>query len=196
MKYFFIGAFVVMVCGQWFVPLSMIRDANKTILEGTEYRFKTAPVDPSDPFRGKYITLDYELRDYYPLDTNEVHFPESSTVYALLGRDSAGYAKINKLVQEPPTDSDDYVAVKFQYGYNGMNPMISLYFPFTTMYMEESKASEAERVYWGIRQDSGVISCYAKVKVLKGDAKLIDVMVNDSSIVDIVRRINKNKKED
>src|ERR1044071_7720133 len=121
MKNIVIGAFVLMVCAQWAVPLSLIRDANKTIRQGAEYKFKTAPVDPVDPFKGKYITLDYELRNYYPLDTNEVHFPESSTVYALLEEDSAGFAKIRKLVQEPPTSDDDFVAVTFQYGYGGVS---------------------------------------------------------------------------
>jgi uncharacterized membrane-anchored protein len=195
MKNIIIGAFVIMVGAQWFVPLSQIRGATRTIREGREYKFKTAPVDPSDPFRGKYITLNYDLTNYYPADTNEGHFVERSKVYALLGRDSAGYAKINKLVQEPPTGDDtDYIEVTYEYGYGGMNSRVGLYLPFTTMYLEESKASEAEQLYWQNRRDS-VINCYAKVMVLRGDAKLVDVMVNDSSIVDVVRRINKNKGE-
>lgn len=189
MKYVIIGAFVIMVSAQWIVPLSMIKDANRTIDEGTEFRFKTAPVDPSDPFRGKYITLNFDLNNYYPADTNETHFTESSTVYALLGRDSAGFAKIDKLVPDPPTSDDDYVAVTYMYGYGGVSPLVSLYFPFTTFYVEESKASDAEQLYWQSRGSDSLV-CYAKVKVFKGDAKLVDVMLNDSSIVDVVKRLN------
>lgn len=181
-----------MVSAQWIVPLSMIKDANRTIDEGAEYHFKTAPIDPSDPFRGKYITLDYEVTGYYPADTNEARFIDGSTVYALLRRDSAGYAAIRKLVTEPPADDDDYMAVTYQYGTRGEAPFVSLYLPFTTFYLEESKASEAEQLYWQNRGDSAV-ACYGKVMVYKGDAKLVDVIINDSSIVDVVARINKNK---
>jgi uncharacterized membrane-anchored protein len=193
MKYIVIGAFAVMVSAHWIVPLSMIRDANRTIGEGAEYKFKTAPIDPTDPFRGKYITLDFDLRNYYPADTNETHFAESSTVYALLGRDSTGYAKIKKLFQEPPVNDDDYIAVTYLYGAGSEDPYVSLSFPFTTFYLEESKASDAEQVYWQSRRDNDSLTCYAKVKVFKGDAKLLDVMVNDSSIVEVVKRLNKNR---
>lgn len=192
MKYIFTGAFVVMICAQWAVPLSMIRDANKTIDEGAEYKFKTAPIDPSDPFRGKYITLNYDIETYHPVDTTEARFSEQSMVYALLGRDSAGYAKIDKLLHEPPTDDVDYIAVTFNYGYGSVDPRVMLSFPVSTFYLEESKASQAEQLYWQNRGDSAV-ECYAKVMVLKGDAKLVDVIVNDSSIVDVVKRINKNR---
>jgi uncharacterized membrane-anchored protein len=193
MKYIFIGAFVVMICAQWAVPLSMIKDANETIDEGVEYKFKTAPIDPSDPFRGKYITLSYDQERYYPADTIETRFPQSSMVYALLGQDSAGYAKITKLVDEPPLTDVDYVAVTFNYGYASIDSYVDLSFPFSTFYVEESKASQAEQLYWRNRGDSAV-DCYAKVRVRNGDAKLVDVIFNDSSIVDVVRRLNKGNE--
>ncbi len=49
--------FAVMCLAQWIVPGKMVYDSENTIAEGTLYKFKTAPVDPSDPLRGKYVTL-------------------------------------------------------------------------------------------------------------------------------------------
>jgi uncharacterized membrane-anchored protein len=188
MRYLFIIGFVVMVGAQWYVPLSMIVDSNKTIEEGVEYHFRTQPVDPSDPFRGKYITLDFNAAQYHIADTSQLHFLERSQVYATVGKDTAGFAQIVKLSIEPPDGDVDYIAVEYTYTYDST---AYLNFPFSRFYLEESKASEAERVYWQSRIDTSV-TCYAKVRVWKGDAKVVDVMINDSSIVDVVNRVNKN----
>lgn len=186
-----IGGFVLMVVLQWYAPLSMIYDSEKNIEEGTEYRFKTAPLDPSDPFRGKYITLAYEEETYYPLDTNEARFEYGQKVYALLTRDTLGYAKIFQLVDDEPIDGVDYIPADFTYMYRDYNnkPIINLQFPFKRYYLEESKASEAEQLYWRTLADGSKV-CYAKVSIHRGEATLTNVMVNDSSLVDIVRRMN------
>ncbi len=64
---------------------------------------------------------------------------------------------------------------------------IYLEYPFDKMFLEESKASDAEQAYWESMKDS-VVS-YAMVKVLDTDAVLVDVILNDSSVVDIVKRM-------
>jgi uncharacterized membrane-anchored protein len=190
MKNIFVVGFVIMVVAQWAAPLSMILESEKTIEEGREYRFKTRPVDPSDPFRGKSIILDFEADRYISKDTMQTTFPQYSMVYATLGKDDKGFARVDRLSATPP-DMVDYIPVEFQYA---LDSVASLRFEFNEFYLEESKASEAEQLYWQSRFDSTMV-CYAKVKVLDGDAKLVDVIVNDSSIVDIVRRINANKPD-
>lgn len=191
MKYVVIIGFLIMVAAQWYAPVSMILDSEKTIDDGTEYRFRTRPVDPSDPFRGKYITLYFEGENYFASDTNELKLEQYSTAYAVLDTDSAGFARISELLPDPPDQSQDYFEVQFQYAYDSQ---ATLKFPFNQFFLEESKASEAEQIYWQSRSDSAMV-CYAKVKILNGDAKLIDVIVNDSSIVDVVRRINADKED-
>jgi uncharacterized membrane-anchored protein len=52
--------FALTCLAQWFVPAQMIYDQEQVLREGKTYHFKTAPIDPSDPFRGKYITLSFE----------------------------------------------------------------------------------------------------------------------------------------
>ena len=54
-----IPAFILMVLAQLYVPASMIFQKERVITQGTAYKFRTAPIDPNDPFRGKYITLSF-----------------------------------------------------------------------------------------------------------------------------------------
>jgi uncharacterized membrane-anchored protein len=198
MRYLFIIGFVVMVAAQWYAPLSMVYDSEKIVDEGVEYRFRTAPVDPSDPFRGKYITLNFEAETYVPADTNELHFNYDQQVYATITPDSLGFAKITRLAAEPPDADIDYMTVTFRYGSKGyeyasgerISPSINLEFPFQRLYVEESKASEAEKFYWEAARNDSTLVCYAMVRILKGNSTLVDVMVNDRPIIDIVREIN------
>jgi uncharacterized membrane-anchored protein len=191
MKYVFIIGFVLMVAAQWYVPLAMVYDAEQTNDEGKAYRFRTRPVDPSDPFRGKYITLYFDVQEYHSADTNELHFKRNQTVYALVSTDSAGFAKITKLSGEVPGDDADYISATFRYGRRDPdgNAFINLGLPFDRFYLEESKASEAEKLYWSSREDSTTV-CYADVRIRNGNTILVDVMMNDTSIVDIVERMN------
>lgn len=191
MRYAIIAGFILMVGAQWYAPLSMVFDSQSTVDDGVEYKFKTAPVDPSDPFRGKYITLAFDAETYHPADTAEAHFPEQVDVFALLSTDSLGYAKIVHLSQEPPTEGLDYITTEIYYVYRDADnkPIVSLNFPFKRYYLEESKASEAEKLYWATGRDTTAV-CYAKVSVYEGKSTLTDVMIGDKSIVDIIREMN------
>lgn len=190
MKYAVMIGFVLMVVAQWYAPLSLVFSAEETIDTGNEYRFKTEPVDPYDPIRGKYITLAFNASMYNPVDTNEMVFVGAQDIYAFLEQDDEGFARVVTLSSMVPDNGLDYMKVEIESAYwNGTTPVIIVKFPFDRFYMEESKASEAERIYWQSRFDTTRVA-YAKVKVHNGDAKLVDVMVNDSSIVDIVRRVN------
>ncbi|MES2486246.1 MAG: GDYXXLXY domain-containing protein, partial [Bacteroidota bacterium] len=63
-KYLFI-AFALTALLQAFIPLKMVYDNHNVETEGIVFKFKTEPVDPSDPFRGKYITLEFESDSIY-----------------------------------------------------------------------------------------------------------------------------------
>ncbi|HUR30287.1 MAG TPA: GDYXXLXY domain-containing protein, partial [Saprospiraceae bacterium] len=57
-------AFAIMVLVQLYVPASMIMESEKVLKEGKEFKFKTAPVDPTDPFRGKYVELNFDAINF------------------------------------------------------------------------------------------------------------------------------------
>lgn len=51
---------IVLFAIQLAIPGYMIFEQNQILTEGTAYKFKTRPIDPYDPFRGRYVTLAFE----------------------------------------------------------------------------------------------------------------------------------------
>ena len=53
-------SFIAVALIQLLVPAKMIWDQEEVMRDGKVFRFKTEPIDPNDPFRGKYITLSFQ----------------------------------------------------------------------------------------------------------------------------------------
>ncbi|MGH8446703.1 MAG: GDYXXLXY domain-containing protein, partial [Solimonas sp.] len=45
---------------QWAVPATLAVQSEMTLRSGARYYFRTAPVDPADAFRGRYVALNFE----------------------------------------------------------------------------------------------------------------------------------------
>ena len=63
MKTLFIS-FISVVVIQLFIPLKIVYDKEIPKLYGQEFKFKTQPIDPYDPFRGKYVTLNFSNNNF------------------------------------------------------------------------------------------------------------------------------------
>lgn len=175
--------FSIVALLQLAVPLKMILDKENVLSLGTPYKFRTAPIDPTDPFRGKYIVLNFNATEFDVPNDSSWHSGEA--VYVHLGKDSAGFAKIKDITRQPPADGNiDYVKATIGYAYGDK---VTIVYSFNRFYMEESKASGAETVYRDSRLDTAQV-VYALVNVRKGDAVLKDVMINDVPIADIVEQ--------
>lgn len=61
--------FVLVAALQLFIPAQMILKQETILKKGTAYKFKAQPVDPSDPFKGKYINLNYEIDSFKTNDS-------------------------------------------------------------------------------------------------------------------------------
>lgn len=181
MKYLIIAGFAIMVLAQWIVPVKMIRSKQEVLKKGKSWLFKTEPVDPNNPFVGKYIRLNFEASQF--LDSSDHGLISGSEVFVLLSRDSMGYAKIAGFAQSEPSGTDDFVKAHVDYVYADADSLynIRIGFPFNEFYMEEWKAPKAETVYNEVnRQDT--LSAAAKVKVWKGDAVTEDVLIDNKPI--------------
>ncbi len=174
MKYFIILIFSVMILAQWFVPVSMIYEQESVLKNGKEFKFKTAPVDPTDPFRGKYITLNYELTFYKINDPT--NWMPGATVFVSI-YDSAGLATIKSVSHTKP-NNPDFIKSTVTYINNDI-----LYFdyPFDRYYLEEAKAPAAEKLYREMNRDTQV-DVFVVVAVKDGVATLKDVTINGMSI--------------
>jgi uncharacterized membrane-anchored protein len=176
--------FCLAVTAQLYVPSKMIFDRNDVLVSGKPFKFKVAPVDPSDPVRGKYITLNYETTTV-PVPVGS-EWPYFSPVYLELTQDSNGFASVIAAHHEVPTnESGSYVKAKTLY-YNSTDNTISIAYPFDRYYMEESKAQGAEDLYRASVPDSTQVT-YALVYVKDGEAVLKDVMINDVPIKNLVK---------
>lgn len=197
MKKLIIVFFALMCLAQWFVPGQMIYDQEKVISEGKIFKFKTAPVDPSDPFRGKYVTLNFEANSIGIVNPDE--WQNAEDVYVSI-EESGGFARISTVSMYEP-EGTDYIKAKIDEVTDYTPYTLRVDYPFERFYVEESKAAEAERLYWRSKRGSTDTSTfdstrvtYALVSVKKGKATLLDVMINDRSITDIVREINETPK--
>jgi hypothetical protein len=100
MKTIALPLFIVMCIAQWLVPGKMIYDSETVIVGGTSYKFKTQPIDPSDPFRGKYITLSFDANSIVVADSGS--WESGEDVYVTFTIDSAGFAKPLSISKEEP----------------------------------------------------------------------------------------------
>jgi uncharacterized membrane-anchored protein len=183
-KWITIG-FILMVAVQLVVPASMIYNAEAIIAKGTEYKFITTPIDPTDPFRGKYITLSYSENRFQIYNSEE--WTVNEIVFVTLTTDENGYAKISSVSKEMPMNQQDFVKAKVSYVTNIENEdnYMTITYPFDRYYMEESKSSDAERLYLESLRDTNLIT-YGLVNIKAGEAVLKDVMIDGRSIKEIV----------
>jgi uncharacterized membrane-anchored protein len=176
----------VVVVAQLAVPLSMIQRREMTLKKGDVLRFKTAPVDPYDAFRGRYVALSID---------NEVPVPEQATkqndfrgdqrVYVLIDTDADGFSRLaSAQFQRPETGL--YLCMRTpRYWRGGKTMRVSI--PFDRYYMNEELAPEAERLYAKHTQRDK-IDAYVQVRTRNGFAVLEELYVADMPIHEFMQK--------
>ena len=172
--------FLILCALQSAVPLYMIGGREHVLKNGKVYKFKTAPVDPYDPFRGKYVRLGMESNTA-PWDGPDAA-ERGQTVYAVIGVGSNDYAYFSSASLKKP-DSGEFIKAKTRYGGNPVN----LELPFDRYYAEESIAPHMESAY---RSNSSRTNqkCHVSVRVLNGQAVLEELYIDDVPIKEYVRK--------
>lgn len=176
--------FILVALAQLYLPAKMIWDKEDVLDSGKEYKFKTAPIDPSDPFRGKYIVLSY--------DENIVEIPDEhdwirgEVIYVSMTEDNEGFAKIKSISKEKIAPNENFVKAKVGFITSFEITKLTIDYPFDRFYMEESKAYDAELTYRESQRDTTKIT-YALVNVKNGDAVLKDVLIDGIPIRELVK---------
>jgi uncharacterized membrane-anchored protein len=169
------ACFVLILAAQWYVPADMVMQSKTVITKGTLMRFKCAPVDPKDPFRGSYIVLSLDNRDFTLPPNHDFSIDEK--VYVLFETDSAGFARIKAVEKKKPHAFKEVLETKIDYisNENG-KPVATIAFPFSRFYMEEFKAPVAEKMYNdAVLTDTG--NTYALVHIYYGKARVSNVVL-------------------
>lgn len=171
MKKFLIAALIIMIALQLAVPAALLISHFDTLNNGEEFRFKVAPVDPYDAFRGRYVAISVD-----PMMLMEAEkTSEGQGLYALLATDAQGFAYVTAISEARP-ENGPYIKGKYQYG--------NFTLPFERYYMEEESAPEAERVY-GENVDK---NAYIMVRVKNGNAVISGLYIDDMRIEEYLQK--------
>lgn len=170
-------AFIIYAICLLAIPAKMILDQQAVFNEGTAYKFKCQPVDPNDPFRGKYVRLGFE-RIEAPVNNKQ---NSSDPFYGIISLDNNGYAHVSKVVH---TYDPDEVMIELNLNYS--SDSISVFsLPFDRLYMNEDKAQSAENLYRDALRDDNQ-DVYAKVFISNGRFLLDDVYVDGTPLKDML----------
>ena len=181
MKNFKYLLFILMVIAQWYIPLKMLSNQQSVIAHGNEFHFLTKPVDPYDPFRGKFITLTFE-EDQFEADYINQSF--EGEAYAEIASDDQGFAKIIALSKQV-FSHESYIKIHVK---NVVGQKAFFTLPFNKYFLNENLAETAEKSV-RFANSNLQLKCYAKVTVKNGDFALQDVMLEEQRISELSRNI-------
>ena len=179
-----IGLFLCVAFAQIVIPLSMIAKRESVLKNGVQFKFKTAPIDPYDAFRGRYVALRIE-GNYVPT-IKELRLSSGQTVYALIDIDNQGFAKFTTVATNRP-HGKSYIQTKVRY-ISGDKVYLDL--PIDRYYMEEKVAPAAERIYRQHAQRDKQ-DAYVVVRIKDGFAVVENLFVGGQRIEDAVRQETK-----
>jgi uncharacterized membrane-anchored protein len=167
--------FILVALAQLAVPGSLIWKRERTLRHGSVWRFRTAPVDPVDVFRGRYLALQFEeeAREIAP----PANASDQQAVYVTLRRVPEGFAEIDQVTIAPPR-GDDFIEAQLH------GKMVSL--PFDKYWVTERDAPAADAAYRAAsRPDKR--SAYVTVRVFRGDAALEQLYLDDLPLREYLR---------
>lgn len=170
-----LGLFAVVALAQLAVPGWMIGQREIVLSRGTVYKFRTAPIDPYDAFRGRYVWLNYESTSAPYRGTGEIPYGRPIFVTVETGED--GFARLTGAYARPP-EAGDYFPVE---NYWIEDSEIQVRLPFDRYYMNEKAAPAAEIA---VREQSmqGNRNAYVTVRVYAGYAVLEELHVDEKPI--------------
>ena len=123
-------------------PVSTIWKHHAVMTRGVPVKFSLAPIDPYDPFRGRYVWLNFDL-NAAPWADGEA--PEEQTLAAYLSfeRDENGFPSQATLHTQEP-ESGLYLQVDAAFRNHSGEWRFTL--PFDRYYLNEADAPQAERI--------------------------------------------------
>jgi uncharacterized membrane-anchored protein len=186
------------------VPLGMIARYENIHANGVVHKFRAAPIDPQDPFRGHFIRLGFADRKVTISKefADDFYYAHRPFAYVRLKKDAAGFSVPVEFSWEPFSgDGTDYITVDKSYrNYNKEGTdtnEVTLYYPFSSYYLPEQIAPEAEKAYFSrTRNAAARADTYVTVRVLGGKAVLEELYINNIPVRQAVRdaRSEQNKK--
>lgn len=184
------------------VPLYVIVSSQDILNNGTFYKFRPQAYDPLDPFRGKYLRVNYDTRQI----PTEEDFEDGDEVYVSIGVDEEGFAFFEEAFTKPPKKGD-YLTSKVLY-VSGMEEirsgvfgrrsnaivdddrgnykrMVSIEIPdnMCKYFINEDYALPAEKAFIKERENA-----YIGVRIKDGQCRLEDIYIKDMPIMEYLKK--------
>ena len=176
----------ILIAAQFAVLFSMIQSRENILRNGELFQLKTRPIDPADPFQGRYVRLSFE-NNYIPY-SKEAHpdIDYKAAIYATIELGEDGFAHFTEWHREKPTTGHflktralgrraDWNSETKKSVYKGLR----LDIPFDRYYMDEAKAPRAEQL---VRDSTRSTNCWVSIRILNGKAVIEDVFAEGKSL--------------
>jgi uncharacterized membrane-anchored protein len=182
MKTLRIAIFVIVALVQLSVPASVVWKRERTFKYGRVWKFRTAPVDPVDAIRGRYVVLRFAAEEIPSNDEAIRKLDYRTTVYFLLKEDAEGFAIVER-VSEKPLSGDNVITGESGYWSEQTQ---HAHFPFNRFWLTEKNAPAADQAY---RETSrrGKQNAYVTVRVRDGDAMVEQLYIDGQPLADYLR---------
>lgn len=168
------GALCVIQLG---VAASGIARYERVLTSGKAVLLKVAPVDPYDPFRGRYVTLSFELeREVHALKGPAPQY--GSPAYVVLEADATSVARVAHVTASRPS-SGLWLEADSVWPETDTTVRVSL--PIKRYYMNEDLAPAAEHAYREAMTNE-VGDSHARVRILGGSVVIEQVLLDGAPI--------------
>jgi uncharacterized membrane-anchored protein len=147
--------------------VSMIAGAERTIQSGSTWKFRTAPVDPVDLFRGRYARLNFSS---FSVPIVEGEIESGDLVYALLEKNDEGFGQIRAVSTSIPSSPDYLELVAKSVG----RKHVQVQLPYDRFYMDEERAPEMDRM---LRRR--MVPSWAVIRVHEGKGVVVDLHMEE-----------------
>ena len=167
------------------VPIYLVVKSEGILTNGTLYKFKPQAYDPFDPFRGKFLRVNYDTEGI----KSDEDIEEGDRVYVSIGIDNEGYAFFDKAYKNPPSEGDylhtivtyvyynDYEYIQEE-GASSLEMGIEIPDHMNKYFINENKALDAENVFRWKREE-----IYIGVRILNGEARIQDIYVEGQPLL-------------
>jgi uncharacterized membrane-anchored protein len=167
--------FLLVALAQLAVPASLIWKREQTLGRGSVWKFRTAPVDPVDVFRGRYVALRFDV------ETQEISPPPNASysdkVFVTLKANAEGFAEIDQLFATKPA-GDDFIEAHL----SGKTVVL----PFDKYWVRERDAPAAEAAYRNLSR-RGNQNAFVTVRVFRGDAAIEQLYLDNLPLAEYLR---------
>jgi uncharacterized membrane-anchored protein len=169
-----------------------------TLASGAVYRIRTIAVDPADAFRGRYVAVQPAVTISEPLagETRQLieRIQSGETGYVVLATGADGFAKVSRVLVEPPAEGD-YLKVAHvwqqwnpapQPGGESARAGYSVRFSFDRYYMNEAAAPEAETRYAAATRRGARTDTWLTVRIKDGVGVIEGLFVDGTAIEELI----------